>query len=64
MNNCELKIIELARQPNGVSVSKLIENNLPVSDANKLFCAGVLSIDIPITKNPTFRFIRKHEYAA
>lgn len=64
MNDCELKIIELAKQPGGVSLSKLTENKLPVSDANKLFCAGVLSIDIPITKNPTFRFIRKHKYAA
>lgn len=64
MEESELKIIELAKQPGGVSVSKLIENNLPVSDANKLFCAGVLSIDIPINKNPTFRIIRKHKYAA
>ncbi|MNN81890.1 hypothetical protein [Lelliottia amnigena] len=58
------RIIELAKRPQGVTVAQLSDAGIPVSEANKLFNIGLLSIDIPITKNPVFRIIRTHKYAA
>lgn len=58
------RIIELAKRPQGVTVSQLSDAGIPVCEANKLFNIGLLSIDIPITKTPVFRIIRTHKYAA
>ena len=64
MEELEMRILELAKRPCGVSVSQLLEAELPVKLANELFCKLKLSIDLPITKNPVFRIIRTHKYAA
>ncbi|WEP47191.1 hypothetical protein NNQ27_09960 [Cronobacter dublinensis subsp. infanticibi] len=64
MSELEKRILKLADRPCGVSVSQLLESGLPVKLANKLFCERRLSIDLPINKNPVFRIIRAHKYAA
>ncbi|EOV9009473.1 hypothetical protein ACN6U2_003187 [Cronobacter malonaticus] len=64
MSELEKRILKLAERSSGVSVSQLLELGLPVKLANKLFVECRLSIDLPITKNPVFRIIRTHKYAA
>ncbi|WP_336707618.1 MULTISPECIES: hypothetical protein [unclassified Cedecea] len=52
-------ILLLSSRPGGISAIDALDNGISLSVMNQMFDEGLLSIDIPISKNPIFRIIKE-----